>query len=162
VFLPLFTTNDFQLEPRYYDYQTDLHWRASPRDDVDFLVFGSDDTLHLAIRRPDPTESPTADSHTYYHRALVRWLHRLGAGASITNAASVGYDVPFQFVLNAGNSVRTVDVETLEYNLRSAAHIPLRPWIRLDAGFDFEGERAPISAIFPQVGGPREGDPGGF
>src|SRR5262245_59114530 len=69
-FLPLLTTSDFQLEPIYWDYQIDLHWRASPRDDVELLVFGSDDTLRLLIRNPDPNASPSVDSHIFYHRAV--------------------------------------------------------------------------------------------
>src|SRR5262249_18472392 len=72
-FLPFFTTNDFQLEPIYWDYQANLHWRASPHDELDFFGFGSDDTLHLLIQRPDPTDSPTIDSHIFFHRGLARW-----------------------------------------------------------------------------------------
>ncbi|MBI5478163.1 MAG: TonB family protein, partial [Deltaproteobacteria bacterium] len=55
VFLPLFTTSDFQLSPKYYDYQARLRWQASPRDIIDATVFGSDDSMTLKLKRPDPT-----------------------------------------------------------------------------------------------------------
>ncbi len=158
VFLPLFTTSDFQLSPKYWDYQTDLHWRASPRDEVDFLVFGSDDRIHVMVRRPDPRASPTADSHTFFHRGLVRWLHRFGGGATIETTASLGYDVPLQFSFVAGNSPRSVDWQNFEYDLRSVARFPLADWLRLDAGLDYEGTHVPVQATFPPSGAPREGD----
>jgi len=160
-FLPLFTSADFQLSPKYWDYQADLHWRASPRDDLDFLVFGSDDQLHLVIKRPDPSDSPVADSHIYYHRAVARWLHRFAEGATVETTASTGYDVPAQFTFVEGNSPRVVDQQNLAWALRSVARVPLADWVRLDAGVDYEGTRTPVKATFPPSGPPREGDPGG-
>jgi hypothetical protein len=161
IFLPLFTTSDFQFSPKYYDYQGDLHWKASPRDDVDLLLFGSDDKLHLEIRNPDPTESPVADSHNFYHRGLVRWEHRFEGGATLQSSASVGYDVPFQIVFLEGNTPRVFDQETFSYGLRTEARVPLASFLRLDAGLDFEGNRWPMKITFGPQGPPREGDPGG-
>jgi TonB family protein len=162
IFLPLFTTSDFQLSPKYWDYQADLHWRASPRDDLDLLFFGSDDRLNLIIRNPDPTTSPSVDSHIFYHRGLLRWLHRFGGGATFQTSASLGYDVPFQFQVNAVNASRLVDLKTFEYSLRAVAHLPVLEWLRIDAGLDYEGNTWPISATLGPTGPPREGDPGGF
>src|SRR5262249_31400190 len=157
-FLPLFTTSDFQLEPIYWDYQFDLHWRASARDDVELLVFGSDDTLHLLIRDPDPNASPTIDVHTFYHRAVGRWLHRFAGGATVQTTLSAGYDVPFQFASSVGNTPTNVDLESLTYTLRSVARVPVRNWLRLDGGLDFEGNRwGPIKATASPEGPPREG-----
>ena len=77
-FLPIFTSNNFQLSPVYYDYQAKLHWRASPRDDVDTFIFGSDDVVKLVAKgSSDPTLQAEFDSHTYFHRILARWLHKL-------------------------------------------------------------------------------------
>src|ERR1700687_5081164 len=162
IFLPLFTSNDFQLSPKYWDYQADLHWRASPHDDVDLLLFGSDDRLNLIVRNSDPTESPTIGSHIFYHRGLVRWLHRFTGGATLQTTASLGYDVPFQFQITEANASRLVDLKTFEYSLRTVAHLPVLDWLRIDAGLDYEGNLWPISATFPPTGPPREGDPGGF
>src|SRR5581483_2036395 len=44
VFLPLLTPADFQLSPKYWDYQLKVDWRPSTRDTVEAFVFGSDDT----------------------------------------------------------------------------------------------------------------------
>src|SRR5260370_28985180 len=69
VFLPIFTTNDFQLTPVYYDYQAKLHWRASAHDDVDVFAFGSDDQVKVVSKGPaDPRLQTEFDSHTFYHR----------------------------------------------------------------------------------------------
>jgi len=158
LFLPLFTTSDFQLSPKYWDYQADLHWRLSPRDDVDFLVFGSDDSLHLVVVNSNPDESPTADTHTYFHRGIVRWQHRFPS-ATLETTLSLGYDVPVQFSFVEANASRVVSEKELEYNLRTVARVPLTDWFRLDAGLDYEGTRDPIDAIFPPTGAPRDGDP---
>src|SRR5262249_46458312 len=107
--------------------------------------------------------SPDVDSHTFYHRGVGRWLHRFGSGATVQTTLSAGYDVPFQFTATHGNTPRSVDVESLTYALRSVARVPLRTWLRLDGGVDFEGNRwGPIQALFGPEGPPREGDPGGF
>jgi TonB family protein len=161
-FLPLFTTSDFQLSPVYYDYQAKLYWRASPRDDVDLFIFGSDDQLSVIAKQPDPTISAAFNSHTFYHRALVRWQHRFGKIATLTVTPSFGYDVPFQFKATIGNINLSVDAETLEYSLRSAARINVFPWMRLDVGIDYEGNRWSLGALAPSAAMPREGGGGGF
>jgi TonB family protein len=161
--LPIFTTSDFQLSPVYYDYQARLHWRASSHDDVDLFAFGSDDAISVIAKRPDPRTSAAFDSHIYYHRVLASWLHRFGNKATFSLTPSIGYDVPFQANATIGNSQIAIDVETLEYNLRAVARVPLASFLRLDAGLDFEGNRFTISGTTPVSGMPREGDrPGRF
>jgi TonB family protein len=166
VFLPLFTTSDFQLSPVYYDYQARLRWRATPRDDVDVFVFGSDDVLKLVLKRPDPALSSAFDAHNYYHRGLVAWHHRFGPGASLTVTPAVGYDVPFQIGGTFGNTALALDVKSLTYSLRALLRWPLGRHVRLEAGLDFEGTRNPLAVTAPAAGQPREGeDPssrGGF
>jgi TonB family protein len=159
-FLPLFTTSDFQLSPRYWDYQGKLRWRAGPRDEVELFLFGSDDSIELKLVRPDPLLSAQFNSHIYYHRSLVRWLHRFVSGAALTVVPSVGYDVPFQFTAVRGNTPIAVDITTFSYGLRALLQAPLGRFLRLDTGLDFEGNRWPITALANASGGPREGDPG--
>jgi TonB family protein len=162
VFLPIFTTNDFQLTPIYYDYQAKLRWRASPRDDVEVFIFGSDDVLHVVSKgSADPTLQAEFDSHIYYHRILARWQHRFVSRATLTVTPSIGYDVPFQFKATIGNNMFAVDAETFEYNLRAALRQPLGRRLRLDVGVDLEGNRWTASANGPSRGMPREGDRGG-
>jgi TonB family protein len=161
-FLPIFTTNDFQLSPVYYDYQAKLRWRASPRDDVDVFIFGSDDVIKLVAKgSADPTLQAAFDSHTFYHRILARWAHRFASRATLTVTPSVGYDVPFEFNANIGNTLVSVDAETFEYSLRAALRQPLGAHFRLDVGVDLEGNRWMLSVNGPSRGMPREGDRGG-
>ncbi len=159
--LPLFTTSNFQLSPVYYDYQGRLSWRATPRDDVDVLLFGSDDVVKLALKQPDPSLSAQFDSHTYYHRALVRWTHRFARGASLTVTPSVGYDVPIQLSANLGNIPLDISAHLLSYNLKAVARIPLTKWLRLDGGLDYEGNYWNVAATAPASGPPSEGNPNG-
>jgi len=160
-FLPIFTSNTFQLSPVYYDYQGKLHWRASPRDDVDVFIFGSDDVLKVVIKGgSDPSLSAQFDGHTFYHRVLARWTHRFANRGTLTVTPSIGYDQPFQFKATIGNVVVGVDAATFEYNLRAVLRQPLFRSLRLDVGVDFEGNRWTLSANGPQRGMPREGDAG--
>src|SRR5262249_16356751 len=151
VFLPIFTTNTFQLSPVYYDYQAKLHWHASPRDEVDTFIFGSDDAVHvLAKGSSDPALQPEFHSHTFYHPLLARWLHRFANRATLTVTPSIGYDVPFQFKAQVGNTQLSGDLATFEYNLRSALRMPLGSHLRFDAGLDLEGNRWSLSVDGPQ------------
>ncbi len=161
-FLPIFTTSDFQLSPVYYDYQARLSWRATPRDDVDVLIFGSDDVVNISLKQPDPALSAAFNSHTYYHRVLARWTHRFASGATLTVTPSAGYDVPFQISAQFGNIPISIDARLTSYNLRAVARIPITKWLRIDAGLDFEGNRFDVAAYAPSSGMPREGDAGGI
>ncbi len=159
--LPIFTTNNFQLSPVYYDYQAKLRWRASSRDDVDVFIFGSDDVVKLALKGgSDPSLQAAFASHTFYHRILARWQHRFASRGVLTVTPSIGYDVPFEFKANIGNVAVSVDAATFEYNLRSTFRQPLTRSLRLDVGLDFEGNRYYLSADAPQGGQPREGSSG--
>src|SRR5262249_50563020 len=119
-FLPLFASADFQLSPAYYDYQARLVYRPTPRDDLSFVVLGSDDNVTLLTTQPDPNLSAQYDSHTYYHRGIVSWLHRFAGGATLSLTTSAGYDVPFQVSYARANSTGHVDAPTLAYRARLA------------------------------------------
>jgi hypothetical protein len=157
IFLPLVTPNNFQLSPKYWDYQGRLRWRASPRDDVDLFLFGSDDSIQVVTQNPNPQLSAAFDSHIYYHRGLARWTHRFANGAVFTLTPSLGWDVPFQVQAQIGNVPFSVDARTFDYNLRAILRWPLASFARLDAGIDFEGNDYHITASTPS-GPPQEGD----
>ncbi len=162
VFLPIFTSSDFQLSPIYYDYQAKLHWHASPRDEVDTFIFGSDDAVHVVAKgSSDPMLQAQFNSHTYYHRILARWIHRFASRATLTVTPSIGYDEPFQFNAQFGNTIVAIGEGTLEYNLRAALRMPLGTHFRFDAGLDLEGNRWTLSTGRARARMPREGDSGG-
>ena len=162
--LPYFTSNNLQLSPIYYDYQTRLTWRASRRDDVDAFVLGSDDKLNLVITR-DGSRSASAASHIYYHRGILRWTRRLEGGGSWSMISSVGYDVPFQVGVQFGNVPTDIDARQLSYSLRAQLDLPVRSWLRAFGGVDYEGsrfaqERAGVAR--PPTGGSSGASAGGF
>ncbi len=160
-FLPLFTTSDFQLSPIYYDYQARVSYRPTSRDDLDLFLFGSDDAVTLELKRPDPNLSAQFNTHNYYHRGVISWLHRFAGRATFSINASVGYDVPFQIQFQRGNSITSVDAETLEYTVRAVARLPLASFLRLDAGVDFEGNRFSIDRTGSATLGQNTGGGGG-
>ncbi len=154
-FLPLLSTNDFQLSPKYYDYQAEVHVRASPRDDIDFLLFGSRDEVSLLLKNPDPLLQAQFGSTTYFHRLLARWTHRFAGGATLTVTPSVGLDQPMSAAGTVGGNLGfTGDVLTLYGNLRAVAHVPVAPQLRIDAGLDFEASRNAVSIDAPLITGP--------
>lgn len=138
--LPLFTANTIQLTPIYWDYQARLTWRPGPRDDVDVFFLGSDDQLDLAVNR-DGTRSTTAASHIYFHRGMVRWTRRLHGGGTWSVVSSIGYDVPFQLGVQFGNVPTSIDARQVGYSLRAAIDLPVRTWLRVYGGVDYEGSR---------------------
>jgi hypothetical protein len=162
LFLPAFLTSSVQASPRYWDYQARLHYKASTRDDIDLFLFGSDDFLDLILKDPNPALTQEFDTHTYYHRGLVRWTHRFENGATFSVTPSVGYDLPYNLGVALGNTPFQITSGQLEYNLRAIAHIPLHKMVRLDAGIDYEGTRYNLDATQNLNGGLREGDNGGF
>ncbi len=162
--LPYFTSNNLQLSPIYYDYQTRLTWRASRRDDVDAFLLGSDDKLNLVITR-DGSRSATAASHIYYHRGILRWTRRLEGGGSWSVIGSVGYDVPFQVGVQFGNVPTAIDARQLGYSLRAQLDLPVRPWLRVLGGVDYEGSRFVqdrFGVARPPTGGSSGASAGGF
>jgi hypothetical protein len=162
--LPLFTSNNLQLTPVYWDYQARLTWRASRRDDVEVFMLGSDDQLNLVVTR-DGNRSASAASHIYFHRGIVRWVRRLEGGGTWSLVSSVGYDVPFQVGVQFGNVPTAIDARTFGYSLRALLDTPVRKWLRVYGGVDYEGNRFAqdrAGVARPPTGGSAGASAGGF
>jgi hypothetical protein len=162
LFLPLFVSGDVVASPRYWDYQARLHYRPTARDDLDVLFFGSDDALSLLLKNPDPTLALDIADHTFYHRGLLRYLHRFQGGATLSISPSVGYDLPDNRSFRFGALPFGITGDQFEWNLRALARVPLGRRLRLDVGLDYEGTRFALDATQNLGGGLRDGDPGGF
>jgi hypothetical protein len=162
LFLPAFVTGSVNASPQYEDYQAKLHWKATQRDDLELFFFGSDDKLDLILKDPNPALTEAFQNRTFYHRGLLRWVHRFASGATLSVTPSVGYDQPYGLATTLQSSPFSNTNAQLEYNLRAVARVPVRPWLRLDAGLDYEGTRYTLDATQNVAGLLREGDPGGF
>jgi TonB family protein len=163
--LPHLTSNDLQLSPVYYDYQARLSWRPTKKDDVDLFFLGSDDRLKLIAKVRDDALQAAVSSHTYYHRVIGSWLHRLDGGGTVGVTSSVGYDVPTSLGVQLGAVPTSVDIGAFEYTTRAEARLPLAAWLRLDAGLDFEGTRFGVNragAASPTTNGYSGTSNGGF
>jgi len=162
--LPYFTSNTLQLSPIYWDYQARLTYRPRPADSISAFVLGSDDRLNV-LATSKTMSATQAASHTYFHRGILSWTHRLSGGGSFALTSSIGYDVPLQLGIDFGGVTTSLDAHSLGYSTRAVLDLPLRPWLRLDAGVDYEGSRYAQSragVARPPVGGAAGTSVGGF
>ena len=161
-FLPLFLNERTRFEPKYWDYQLKLHFRASSRDDVDLFFLGSDDDLAVGLVNSTGGPFQEFDQHTYFHRAILRWQHRFDRGASLAVTSSVGYDVPYGLDTTIGNATYFNTDGQVGWSLRAVYQQPIGRMVRFSAGVDYEGTRFTLDARQNRSGLYREGDPGDF
>jgi TonB family protein len=145
--LPLFTSSNLQLTPIYYDYQARLTWRPTPHDDVDVMFFGSDDKLKVVAKVKHDALNTNVDSHTFFHRGMIAWTHRLGGGGTFTSTSSIGYDGPFGLGSTFGDVPSQLNQRAFAYATRNVVRLPLGEALRLDGGVDFEGQRFVLDRI---------------
>jgi len=156
-FLPIFNRGQTQLSPFYWDYQLALRYRASSRDDLDLLIFGSTDNITAKVDDPDPNARVHIDSKSYFGRARLRYTHRFSKDASLTVMPSIGGDT---FTIDTGDvgiggTPVTLHVQQLGYNLRSELRQRLGAWLSYALGLDFEGTYAQVETMQPS--GPEGG-----
>jgi TonB family protein len=145
--LPLFTSSNLQLTPIYYDYQARLTWRPTPRDDVDVMFFGSDDKLKVVAKVKHDALAANVDSHTFFHRGMIAWTHRLARGGTFTSTSSVGYDGPFGLGASFGDVPSALNQHAFAYATRNVVRLPFGEALRLDGGIDFEGQRFVLDRV---------------
>jgi hypothetical protein len=78
---------------------------------------------------------------------------------------SVGYDVLFQVGVQFGNVPTSIDARQLGYSLRAQLDLPVRPWLRVLGGVDYEGSRFVqdrFGVARPPTGGSSGASAGGF
>ena len=77
--LPLPTGNQLSVYPRFWDYQTKVSWNLNEKNKMDFLAYGSADTLiiHTSMEnRNDPVLSGSMNTEMYFHTQVAN-LHSL-------------------------------------------------------------------------------------
>jgi TonB family protein len=162
--LPYFTSSDLQLSPVYWDYQARVTYKPNASDALTAFWLGSDDRLNV-LARSTKMSATQAASHTYFHRGILSWTRRLQSGGTFALTSSVGYDVPLSLGIQFGGVNTSLDAHSLAYTTRAVLDLPLRRWLRLDAGVDFEGSRYGQSrkgVARPPVGGASGTSVGGF
>ncbi len=162
--LPYFTSSSLQLSPVYWDYQGRLSYGATTRDTVDVFVLGSDDRLSV-LATSSGMSATQAASHIYFHRGIVGWTRRLQGGGTFALTSSIGYDVPLDLGISFGGTATSIDARTLGATARAVLDVPVRPWLRLFGGIDYEGSRFTqkrSGVARPPVGGASGASVGGF
>lgn len=168
-FLPIFNRSKTQLSPFYWDYQLGLRYQATPRDDLDLLIFGATSDITARVEDPDPNSRVDIYSKSYFGRARLRWTHRVSKDTVLWVMPSIGGDT---FTLDTGDpglggSPIRLKVRQLGYNLRAELKQKLlsSPSLAIDyaAGIDFEGSYAQVETLAPlgPVGGDAQGIPVG-
>jgi TonB family protein len=164
VTLPYFTTSSLQLSPVYWDYQARLTYKPNAADTFTAFVLGSDDRLNV-LARSTKMSATQAASHTYFHRGILNWTRRLAGGGTFYLMSSIGYDVPLSLGIDYGGVNTSLDAHSLGYSARAVFDVPVRRWLRVDAGLDYEGSRYAQSrkgVARPPVGGASGASVGGF
>ena len=162
--LPYFTSSSLQLSPVYWDYQARLSYRATTRDTVDVFLLGSDDRLNV-LATSSGMSATQAAAHNYFHRGILGWTRRLEGGGTFAITSSIGYDVPLNLGINFGGTASSIDARTLGLTTRAILDVPVRPWLRLFGGIDYEGSRFTqqrSGVARPPVGGASGASVGGF
>jgi TonB family protein len=162
--LPYFTSSTLQLSPVYWDYQARLTYRPNTANALSAFVLGSDDRLNVLASSKSMSATQAA-SHTYFHRGIVGWTRRLARGGTFGLTSSIGYDVPLQLGIEYGGVPTSLDAHSLGYSVRAVFDVPIRKWLRLDAGIDYEGSRYAQSragVARPPIGGATGASVGGF
>ena len=162
--LPYFTSSSLQLSPVYWDYQARLSYRATTRDTVDVFLLGSDDRLNV-LATSSGMSATQAAAHNYFHRGILGWTRRLEGGGTFAINSSIGYDVPLNLGINFGGTASSIDARTLGLTTRAILDVPVRPWLRLFGGIDYEGSRFTqqrSGVARPPVGGASGASVGGF
>lgn len=90
---------DLTVAPKYYDYQAQLNYKLSSKDNLDVGFFGSRDAFEMIFKEPiaeaDPLASGTFNAGTMYHTGLVKWIHRENE-SRLESMFGVGY-INFDF-----------------------------------------------------------------
>jgi len=162
--LPYFTSSSLQLSPVYWDYQARLSYRPTTRDTIDVFALGSDDRLSVLATSSGMSDTQAA-SHVYFHRGILNWTRRLQGGGVFALNSSIGYDVPLDLGINFGGTATSIDARTLGVSTRAILDVPVRPWLRLFGGVDYEGSRFTqkrSGVARPPVGGASGVGTGGF
>lgn len=158
-FLPLFNTGA-QLSPFYWDYQIALRYRATPRDDIDVLIFGATSDVTAKVDDADPSARVDIDSKSYFGRALLRYTHRFSKDSALYVMPSIGgdtFNVGSGDIGLSGTPVK-LDVKQLGYNLRSEFRQRLTTFLDYRVGLDLEGTRATVETQSPRSTAIAEGD----
>jgi hypothetical protein len=168
-FLPIFNRSKTQLSPFYWDYQLGLRYQASPRDELDLLIFGATSDISARVEDPDPNSRVDIYSKSYFGRARLRWTRRISKDSTLWVMPSIGGDT---FTLDTGEpglggSPIRLQVRQLGYNLRAEFKQKLLAGASLAVdyavGLDFEGSYAQVETLAPlgPVGGDAQGIPVG-
>lgn len=125
----------------YWDYQSRIHYRVGPRDDVSLLLFGAGDFLAQKGQGGEENETIVDGS---FHRLDFRWDHRPSAKTTVRVATTLGLD----FVGSGSSGLRDRSL-----GFRSELGRQLGGGARLSAGADanVDAYDTATSAIDPQA-----------
>ena len=142
-FLPLFKVSDYQLSPSYWDYQLALRYRPSIRNELDVFILGATDRISIRNDAPDPAVQLALDTHSYFSRVILRWIHRISPQSVLTVQPYFGGTVQRATTgeLGLGGIPLSTDSTSVDYGLRAELQQRLPPFVRLTTGIELAGYR---------------------
>lgn len=118
-----------EAELEYWDYQGEVNYDLGPHDQVSLLSFGAFDYFR------SPGNAGRSGGRVNFHRADVRWDHRLGQDARLRTAVTGGYD----HTSGANSDASAVSNKSLRARLELDAGVA--EGARVRAGIDGRVER---------------------
>jgi len=139
--------------PVYWDYQSRYDLDLG-RDKLEFVVFGSDDTLAVAQAGTTSAQGFSLNQRQGFHRARIKWSRKLAEGWILSVAPTMGttiVDLDFADTIALG-------IGSWDFNTRAVLRGEFNPRLKLESGLefntnlfnlDFQLPRLPQYATFP-------------
>lgn len=158
-FAPLAETADLSVSsaPVYYDYQAIVAWRASARDRVRLVGYGSYDQIKLGLGATDdhdPALHGTFSNRDSYHRGQIEW-HRTWSD-KVTSDLTVASG-PLALRAAIGPSLG-YSIEGFDVVVRNEWHMRLLERLKLNVGADAQVAKIEVGYTGPGAQ-QAEGDP---
>lgn len=134
----------FATSPRYWDYQGRYDLTLG-RDELEFLAFGSSDTLNFTQAGDLEATGFTAGTEQAFHRFRIKWSRAFENGWKLGVAPTVGLtDVVFNF-----NDQIRGDIFSVDFNTRISAARQLSERLSFETGLDLNANLYDLGFSLP-------------
>lgn len=135
IFLPETETFKLTLAPVYWDYQIIGEWKINLKEQLKFIIYGSDDRFELLFPSPisnDPALRGVVGEHLSFHGAQLHYSIKKGSFFEYKASIDIGGD---KVNTEVGPFIN-VKTEGFHIGLRNELVIRVNPWFNLEGGLD--------------------------
>ena len=130
--------------PVYYDYQLRVDIKLGGRDQLYFLVFGSDDALDLISNDPERSADISIDYNVMFHRLLAGWRWQITDRLVSRMTPTIGFNV-----VDMDFSGNKIDLKTFTILLREELEYRRNKTFTFRFGTDINLRRNWFEAVVP-------------